>query len=245
MQVGLSAIKGRTKMELDPRTKLFAMIVVSMIMITGDISGIGFYIGIGIAIIPFVLLLISGNLSKAIIYGILITFSSIMEIMVMNISGIANIIFLFLSGMISRFLPGVFMGYYLVSSTTVGEFITAMKKMRISDKIVIPFAVMFRFIPTIVDENKSIGMAMKMRGIGIGGNRKNFIELVEYRLIPVIMATVRVGNELSAAALTKGLETNQKRTSICKIGFHFSDLIVFSCVIAGAVLFIFNQMNGI
>ena len=61
------------------------------------------------------------------------------------------------------------MGGYLVSTTTVSEFTAAMLRMRLSEKIIIPLSVMFRFFPTVMDEAASINAAMKMRGIHIGG----------------------------------------------------------------------------
>lgn len=47
--------------------------------------------------------------------------------------------------------------------TTVSEFIAAMEKMHISQKVTIPLAVMFRLFPTIVEESNSISKAMAMR----------------------------------------------------------------------------------
>lgn len=214
-----------------------------MIVLIGDISGIGVYISAALSIIPLILVISIEQYKIAWIYGLLILTSELMGYLVIHLSGGASIALLFLSGIITRFLPGAIMGYYIVQSTTVSEFISAMKRMRISDKIVIPFAVMFRFIPTIIDENHSIGMAMKMRGIGLGGKRSNLIELIEYRMVPVIMATVRVGNELSAAALTKGLDTDQKRTSICNIGFHMADYGMVIYMLTCIVLFIVNKCS--
>ena len=57
------------------------------------------------------------------------------------------------------------MGYYLVSTTTVSEFVAAMERMHIPQKIVIPVSVVFRFFPTVKEEYAAIRDAMKMRGI--------------------------------------------------------------------------------
>ena len=66
---------------------------------------------------------------------------------------------------------------------------------------------------------------MKMRDIRIGG--KNVGKMVEYRLVPLMVCSVNIGNELSAAALTRGLSADTKRTNICKIGFHIQDIMIF------------------
>lgn len=49
-------------------------------------------------------------------------------------TGAINFILLGCSGMLSRFLPGIAMGGYLVSTTTVSEFTAAMLRMHLSRK---------------------------------------------------------------------------------------------------------------
>ena len=91
----------------------------------------------------------------------------------------------------------------MISTTTVSEFTAAMQRMHLSDKIIIPLSVMFRFFPTVIDESVSINAAMKMRDIRIGG--RNFSKMFEYRIVPLMTCCVKIGEELSAAALTRGL----------------------------------------
>lgn len=102
-------------------------------------------------------------------------------------------------------------------------------------QIVIPLSVMFRFFPTVGEEASSISDAMRMRGISFGGNHPG--KMLEYRLIPLMTCSVKIGDELSAAALTRGLGADVKRTNICKIGFRFVDYIVLlGCIITLAYL---------
>lgn len=49
-------------------------------------------------------------------------------------------------------IMSVIMGAYIFSSTTVGEFIAAMQRMHVTDKVTIPISVMFRFFPTVMEE---------------------------------------------------------------------------------------------
>ena len=113
-------------------------------------------------------------------------------------------------------LPGFIMGYYLVSTTTVSEFVAAMEQMYVPQKIVIPMSVVFRFFPTVKEEYAAIRDAMKMRGIT---TLCSPMKMLEYRVVPLMMSIAKIGEELSAAALTRGLGAPQKRTNICKIGF--------------------------
>jgi energy-coupling factor transport system permease protein len=126
------------------------------------------------------------------------------------------------SGIYTHMLPGFVMGYYLISTTTVSEFVAAMERMHIPQKIVIPVSVVFRFFPTVREEYAAIRDAMKMRGIT---TLRSPMKMMEYRIVPLMMSVAKIGEELSAAALTRGLGTPRKRTNICEIGFGPLDVL--------------------
>lgn len=44
---------------------------------------------------------------------------------------------------------------------------------------------------------------MKMRGIKLGGKKSS--KILEYKLIPMITCSVKIGEELSASAITRAL----------------------------------------
>lgn len=226
------------RLEFDPRTKIAALLIINIVMIGGNIRGINAYARIVAAFVPAVLLLIENKRKVSFIYIAAFTFSTFGEIIVTRCSiGSVNIVFLCMSGIISRFVPGFMMGYYIINNTTVSEFICSMEKMHVTDKLVIPISVMFRYFPTIIEEYHSINMAMKMRGIGFKGKNKSLLTMVEYRLVPIMMSTVKIADELSAASLTKGLGGNIKRTNRCKIGFKWNDIVLM--IITGACFIIF------
>lgn len=78
-----------------------------------------------------------------------------------------NFLVLATAGILSQFIPGLMMGYYTVTTTTVSEFVAAMERMHMPKQIVIPLSVMFRFFPTVGEEASSISDAMRMRGISL------------------------------------------------------------------------------
>ena len=135
--------------------------------------------------------------------------------------------------------PWYYDGGLLLSSTSVSEFIGSMERMHLTEKIVIPLSVIFRFFPTISEEYQAISDAMKMRGIRFGG--KNPFLMVEYRLVPLMVSVVKIGDELSAAALTRGLGAPVKRTNVCQIGFHVQDMIVILLCALCFALFLLGQ----
>ncbi len=218
MQTGsLQSTAADTYYRLDPRTKLFLMLIINATIFGGK----SLFIMLVMAIIPLYLLFMSRKLKPALcctLAYIIAAFSN--EILVPVTHGVLNIFVVMIAGMLYRMMPGFIMGYYVVTTTTVSEFVAAMERMHIPAKIIIPLSVMFRFFPTIAEEAGAIGDAMRMRDVSFGSVKffKNPVSIIEYRLVPLLMSTVKIGEELSAASLTRGLGNPVKRTSICKIG---------------------------
>ena len=79
------------------------------------------------------------------------------------ISGMSllGIIIRLLVEVVLRMMPTLFIAMSFLQTTKVSEFVAAMEKMHITRKITIPFAVIFRFFPTVADEYHSIQDAMK------------------------------------------------------------------------------------
>src|SRR5699024_6252346 len=98
------------------------------------------------------------SITYAVLYGLELT-------VIPMLTGMWNFILNAASGIYTHMLPGFVMGYYLISTTTVSEFVAAMERMHIPQKIVIPVSVVFRFFPTVREEYAAIRDAMKMRGI--------------------------------------------------------------------------------
>ena len=72
-------------------------------------------------------------------------------------------------------------------------------------------------------------------GIGYLGGAKAG-QVLEYQMVPMITSSVRIGEELSASALTRGLGAPVKRTNICRIGCRVQDgLLLFLCLAVIAI----------
>ena len=82
---------------------------------------------------------------------------------------------------------------------------------------------------------------MKMRDIRIGGKYAG--RFIEYRLVPLMVCSVNIGSELSAAALTRGLGTKVRRTNICRIGFHVQDIAVLILTAGLYILWILGMIG--
>ena len=219
------------RMKFDPRTKLLLLFTMAIFVLGGAASDLfDKYLPI-FCMIPIVLLVCCGKWKKALVYFTLYMMSyGVYVFCLPKLSGVPGYIVLAMCGILNRFLPGIITGEYLIETTTVSEFNAAMHKMHVTDKITIPMSVMFRFFPTIADEFSSINDAMRMMDIQFGG--KNVAKMVEYRLIPLMVCSARIGEELNAAAITRGLGGDVRRTNVCQIGFHIQDyLLILLCLI--------------
>ena len=217
---------------LDPRTKLLLLTFVSIFVLGNAGGDAAAEFRVALNYLPLFLLLTCGRW-KVFLFAIMFyTGSYALSVFVMpHCTGFLNFLILAMTGIVLRFMPGIFTGMFVVSTTTVSEFIAAMERMHVTQKITIPLAVMFRFFPTVVEEAGSINKAMSMRDIKFGGTKA--LQMIEYRVIPLMTCSVKIGQELSAASLTRGLGGPDKRTNICKIGFGWCDALVFLALFCG------------
>ncbi len=231
MGPSFSGTVSKSLLKFDPRTKFMLLITVSIIMMAASMTGASYILNIICAVISFVLVLTVRKVRVAIGYALLLGLALYCEgYVIPKLSGGANLALMIVCGVISRFSPCYMMGYYTVQSTSVSEFITAMEKIHVPHLITIPLSVMFRFFPTLSEEYASIHDAMKMREISL--RKVGIFTYIEYILVPIMMSTVRISDELSAASLSKGLSTAGDRTHVCEIKMRAIDLIVILACIA-------------
>lgn len=218
---------------LDPRTKLLLLFTSSIFVIgtAGEKWMTAFYWIL--VFLPVVLLFIekewkAGLISIAIYIGSFFAQRALQHDLSMIESVLALMLFI-----LTKILPTVILARYIVMTTKVSEFLTSMNRMHVTDKLTIPISVIFRFFPTVAEEYKSITDAMRMRGIEMGAKKAG--EAIEYRLVPLIASCSLIGEELSAAAMTRGLDVGKKRSCIWKIKFGLFDWFIiifcFACFI--------------
>lgn len=228
---------------IDPRTKFLLMIFISLMMffVYNNVS-----YTCALALVPFLLLVVNKQIKTCIIYGGLFVLAVIATQVkdAMELPQVLNGLLVLLLALVMRLFPTFMMGYYIINSTKADEFVSAMERWKISKKVLIPIAVVFRFIPTMKEEAQAITAAMHMREIRFGTKKfwSNPAAILEYRLIPLLISVVKIGDELSAAALTRGLGNSAKRTSIAQVGFSIYDFIILIAVI---LLLIWAFMLGV
>lgn len=139
-------------------------------------------------------------------------------------SGLVAAIFAFFR----LFMPTIMAFVLLFKTTKISEFMSAFEKMRVPYVVVIPFTVMFRFFPTVQEEWRGIRQAMSFRGIGLGakGLVLHPIRSVEHILVPLLFSCVTIMDELVAASLARGLDSDKKRTCYFTLKMKWYDYVV-------------------
>lgn len=106
-----------------------------------------------------------------------------------------------------------------------GTLLAVFERLRLPKAAGISTVVLLRFLPTIANEYYAIRGSLKFRGVGITVWQtlihlpKNF----ECTIVPLLMRTTRIAEELSAAAMVRGVRTTNKIVSYDEVHFRLSD----------------------
>jgi energy-coupling factor transporter transmembrane protein EcfT len=128
---------------------------------------------------------------------------------------------------IRKFFPCAMLGSILISTTRANEFMAAMNRIHIPKKVVIPLTVMLRYFPMVKEDWRHINDAMKMRDVSpsFGGLLIHPSRTIECLYVPLMMSASKIADELSAAAVTRGIENPKPRTCLQQISFRWIDAI--------------------
>ena len=210
-------------MRLDPRTKLYLLLLGNLTLFL--------HVSLTTEIILVTLLLslyfLAGKIKSGIrmtaVYAVLVG----MDLFIIPIAEGVFLNFLsLLSVGIRMMLPCVISGGYAFSTTTVGEMVCGLRKLRVPETIIIPSVTVIRFFPTIAEDYHQIRNAMALRGI----TYRNPMEALEYILIPLLMNSNNVAQDLSVAAMTKGISLPGQHTSMIELKMVWQDwFFMFSC----------------
>jgi energy-coupling factor transport system permease protein len=228
---------------LDPRTKIIILAILSF-MVFNDVS---LYVSGILVLIPFICLFSSNHKKSALIYIVVYIFAKYVQIYILpTATGLAAIILITFSYTASRMLPILMMGYYTITTTKVSEFISSMQKSNIPQDIIIPVSVVFRYIPSVFEEIRSITNAMKMRGFGLTvKSLKNPLKLIEFYMVPILISAVKTADELSAASLTRGLSNPEPRTHLLEVKLTKLDYSLLAITFIGFGIYAYNFLRGV
>ncbi|MDL2214087.1 energy-coupling factor transporter transmembrane protein EcfT [Clostridia bacterium OttesenSCG-928-O13] len=141
------------------------------------------------------------------------------HLLVPRVHGFAGTLVLFMAVAVRKILPCLMLGKWILTGTQVSEFVATMWKLHMPRDIIIPVSVVFRYFPTLREEWQSLRMAMKMRGIGLS---------MEHVFVPLLVSAVNISEELSAAALCRGLDSPGSHTCLEDIRFTRLDYVAIA-----------------
>ena len=135
-------------------------------------------------------------------------------------------------------IPVVLFASTFIATTKVSELMYSLK---IPRSITITFAMVLRFFPTFSEEIHNIYDAMKLRGIAL--SLRNVLTrpllILEAIAIPIVMRSASIAEELSASAVTRGIDNPAQRTSFIQLKFHAKDWVVLSIFAAAFIALFF------
>lgn len=113
-----------------------------------------------------------------------------------------------------------------------GSLLASLQAMRMPKAVGIGLAVLLRFFPTIGNEYHAIRASQRFRGIGVGVLHTiiHLPSTVEYILIPLILRTTKVAEELSASMTVRGVRFSGETISYRPVRFSGKDALL--CIMA-------------
>ena len=224
-----------TPLRLDPRTKLFLMLLCVLCAMFAP----SLYFQFALAALIAMLAAACGKwryaLRSILAYGLICAFTVwCMGVM----TGTWRTMFVAFLGLVHKVYACGMLAGLVISTTKVGEFLSAMARLRVPKKLTIPLAVMLRYLPTIREDWRFIKDAMRLRDVSptFWGFLKAPAMTVNCVYVPLLTAASKAADELSVASVTRGIENPKPRTCLVEIQMKAADwlvMLLFAAFLAG------------
>ncbi|GAB4316415.1 MAG: CbiQ family ECF transporter T component [Methanobacteriaceae archaeon] len=137
-----------------------------------------------------------------------------------------------------RFFVMISAGLLFAFTTPPQRLAQSLEKMKIPTSVTFTLSIAIRYIPTLAREASAILKALKLRGVKISA--WDFIKKPSYiyrgMIIPLIIRTIKLSDEIAIAAESRGFCSSKDRTSLNKVeftmkdyGFIFMIIFISSC----------------
>jgi len=135
----------------------------------------------------------------------------------------------------------------LFQTTEISELIAALQASHIPQVIVIPVAIILRFLPSLKQDVLYIKQGMKTRGVGLTFWRiiSHPAQTYEGFLIPILMRLLMTATELSASAETRGISYPCEKTHYILVDFRLRDSILLIGMLALFAVVIWTSFQSI
>lgn len=213
----------RNAIRLDPRTELLLLLSANVVAFTYSAPWIEFALIAALSVLLTCCGCGKTAMKWILFFGALVV---IQYIIIPILPKVLVIMFSILTVYVRKLFPCFIIGSLIIKTTPVRYLIIALSKWHIPQKIIIPLSITLRYFPAIKEEYRYINDAMKMKKIK-GGLKK-----LECTVVPLLMSATGTADELSAAAVTRGIENPEPKTCIVDLRFHVMD---YMCLIIGCL----------
>ncbi|SFG56628.1 energy-coupling factor transporter transmembrane component T [Sporolactobacillus nakayamae] len=221
------------RIALDPRTKVIVVLVTGFLIFGSSVDQLLLLVA---AMAGYAIL--NGSRRSLFFYLLVLLFYFLFDYLASETHNIVFVSMAFISYFIVCFLPALLAGEVLARTPT-GQLMAALAYWRVPKTISIAFAVSLRFIPIAGMEIRAIHEVMVQRDVSFF-SRTGWTHpwrAFEYVLVPLMTRLLKISDELTASAVTRGAEAPQRRTSLHVIKFQLADyLILFLLFVLAAAL---------
>ena len=212
-------------LHLDPRTKLFLILLcVLSAMLAPDL-----YFQFALVALIGLLSSLSGQwryaLRGILAYALICLFTGWC---MGAFTGTWRTMFVAFLGLVHKVYACGMLAGLVIRTTKAGEFLSAMARLHVPKKLTIPMAVMLRYLPTIREDWHFIKDAMRLRDVSptFWGFLNAPAMTVHCIYVPLLTAASKAADELSIAAVTRGIESPRPRTCLVEMRMRPADWAV-------------------
>ena len=139
-----------------------------------------------------------------------------------------------LSYMAQKFVVLSLLGISLSKLASMQDLLAALQAMGAPQAVLIPCMVVLRFFPTIRRDASHLMESLKTRRVlaGRGYALRHPALVCELLVVPLLMRSVRVSDELAASALVRGLGGEIRPTMLHSLSFGVKDAVVAALTLA-------------
>ena len=139
-----------------------------------------------------------------------------------------------LSYMAQKFVVLSLLGISLSKLASMQDLLAALQAMGAPQAVLIPCMVVLRFFPTIRRDASHLMESLKTRRVLAGGGYafRHPALTCELLVVPLLMRSVRVSDELAASALVRGLGGETRPTMLHPLSFGARDAVVAALTLA-------------
>lgn len=212
----------------DVRTLLFLDILVMVFMLISGKPEVTLSFFIVAAAVPVITGLYGALVCYAILFAVLFSYYQLIFYLKLPVfhSAVFSVIGI-LAFIVQRIIPFMLLGTVIKKQKNISEITIALERMRLPRGIILSIAVMFRYFPAIKDDFFIIIDSMKLKGLYTSkcSAMLHPIRTMEFIIVPMLFKSLRTAEELSCAALIKGIENTGKKTSYFDVKLRSVDLI--------------------